>query len=113
MFTQGKIDVHHHVYPPVYTEALRRNGVDPSGWYIPPWTVALDDDICAREGISTAILSCTAPGPGIEQDTQAVANLARACNDYCFNLRASHAVLAEIAHALDNLQADGIILLTS
>lgn len=131
MVTQGKIDVHHRVYPPVYTEALQRNGGDPSGWYIPPWTVTLDNDICAREGISTAILSCTAPGPGIEQDTRAAATLARACNDYCFNLRASQpnrfgffacvpdldkdpsAVLAEIAYALDNLRADGIILLTS
>ena len=131
MATQGKIDVHHHVYPPVYTEALQRNGGDPSGWYIPPWTVALDDDICARQGIATAILSCTAPGPGIEQDTQAAANLARACNDYCANLRASQpnrfgffacvpdldkdpsSVIAEIAYALDALKADGIILLTS
>lgn len=131
MAIQGKIDVHHHVYPPVFTEALQRNGGDPSGWYIPPWTVALDDDICAKEGIATAILSCTAPGPGIEQDTQAAANLARACNDFCATLRASQpkrfgffacvpdlskdssSVLAEIAYALDDLKADGIILLTS
>lgn len=131
MVTQGKIDVHHHVYPPIFTEALQRNGGDPSGWYIPPWTVALDDAICEKEGITTAILSCTAPGPGIEQDTQAAAELARACNDFCANLRASQAnrfgffacvpdlskdpssVLAEIAYALDTLEADGIILLTS
>jgi predicted TIM-barrel fold metal-dependent hydrolase len=131
MVVRGKIDVHHHVYPPVFTEALQRNGGDPSGWYIPPWTVALDDDVCAKHGIETAILSCTAPGPGIEQDTRAAANLARACNDYCANLRNSHpkrfgffacvpdldkdpsAVLAEITYALDVLQADSIILLTS
>jgi hypothetical protein len=57
MVTQGKIDVHHHVYPPVFAEALQRNGGDPSGWYIPSWTVALDDDICAKHGIKAAILS--------------------------------------------------------
>ena len=61
MSTPGKIDVHHHVYPRVFTEALQNNGGDPSGWYIPPWTEALDDDMCAKHGISTAILSCTAP----------------------------------------------------
>ena len=132
MVTPGKIDVHHHVYPPVFTEALQRNGGDPSGWYIPPWTVALDDDICTKHGITTAILSCTAPGPGIESDPLAAATLARACNDFIFNLRASapknrfgffasvpdlsadpSAVLSEISYALDTLQADGIILLTS
>lgn len=131
MVTPGKIDVHHHVYPPVFTEALQRNGGDPSGWYIPPWTEALDDDICAKEGIQTTILSCTAPGPGIESDTNAAAKLARECNTFCATLRNSRpkrfgffacvpdldkdpvSVLAEIAYALDDLEADGIILLTS
>lgn len=127
----GKIDVHHHVYPPVYTEALNRNGGDPSGWYIPPWTTTLDDEICTKTGISTAILSCTAPGPSIEPNPQKAALLARACNDFNANLRATQphrygffasvpdlsldpsSALKEIAHALDTLRADGIILLTS
>lgn len=127
----GKIDVHHHVYPPVFTEALQRNGGDPSGWYIPPWTIDLDHDICAKTGISSAILSCTAPGPSIEKDPKVAAKLARACNDFSAAVRNTEpkaygffasvpypdqdpdAVLGEIAYALDNLQADGIILLTS
>lgn len=131
MNTSGKIDVHHHVYPPVFTEALERNGGDPSGWYIPPWTVALDDDVCTAEGIETAILSCTAPGPGIEKNVQAAAKLARDCNDFCAALRDSQpkrfgffacvpdlendpiSVINEAAYALDKLRADGIILLTS
>jgi predicted TIM-barrel fold metal-dependent hydrolase len=131
MSTLGKIDVHHHVYPPVFVQAIERNGGDPSGWYIPPWTVALDDDICAKEGIQTAILSCTAPGPGIENNTQAAARLARECNDFCATLRDSnpgrfgffacvsdldkdpYAVLEEIKYSLDEVKADGIILLTS
>ena len=131
MAYQGKIDVHHHVYPPVYTEALNRNGGDPSGWFIPPWTTALDDEISAETGISTAILSCTAPGPSIVKDPQTAAKLARACNDFCATLRSAQpnrygffasvpdlaldpsGVLAEIEYALDTLHADGIILLTS
>jgi predicted TIM-barrel fold metal-dependent hydrolase len=131
MVTPGKIDVHHHVYPPMFTEALERNGGDPSGWYVPPWTVSLDDAMCAKEGITTAILSPTAPGPGIEKDTNKAAKLARECNDFCANLRDSQpkrfgffacvpdlekdpsSVLQEIAYALDELKADGVILLTS
>ena len=31
----GEIHFHRQVYPPVYTEALNRNGGGPSGWYIP------------------------------------------------------------------------------
>jgi predicted TIM-barrel fold metal-dependent hydrolase len=132
MTISGKIDVHHHVYPPVYTAALNRHGGDPSGWYIPPWTTALDDEICAKTGVSTAILSCTAPGPSIEPDPQKAANLARACNTFCSALRTTQptrygffasvpdlalsppsAILAEIDHALTTLHADGIILFTS
>jgi predicted TIM-barrel fold metal-dependent hydrolase len=131
MSSPGKIDVHHHVYPPVYTEALHRNGGDPSGWYIPPWTTTLDDEMRTKTEISTAILSCTAPGPSIEPDPQNAAKLARACNDFCANLRENQpdrygffasvpdlaldptSVLSEIEYALDTLHADGIILLTS
>lgn len=132
MSTPGKIDVHHHVYPPVYTEALNRNGGDPSGWFIPSWTPSLDDEMCTATGISTAILSCTAPGPSIEKDPQGSATLARACNDFLSNFRTTQptrygffasvpdlvtaptaTVLTEIEHALTTLHADGIILFTS
>ena len=131
MDSPGKIDVHHHVYTPFYTEALHRNGGDPSGWYIPPWTTALDDEICTATRTSTAILSCTAPGPSIEPDPEASANLARSCNEFCAALRDAQptrygffasvpdlacspsAVLTEIEHALTTLRADGIILFTS
>jgi predicted TIM-barrel fold metal-dependent hydrolase len=131
MSVPGKIDVHHHVYPPVFVQAIERNGGDPSGWYVPPWTVSLDNEICTKEGIQTAILSCTAPGPSIESNKQAAAKLARECNNFCATLRDSHperfgffacvpdldkdpsSVLKEIEYALDELKADGIILLTS
>lgn len=131
MRSTGKIDVHHHVYPPVFTEALQRNGGDPSGWYVPPWTIALDHKICEKTGISSAILSCTAPGPGIERDPKAAARLARECNQFCANIRDAEpkrygffasvpdleqdpdTVLGEIAYALDELKVDGVILLTA
>jgi hypothetical protein len=73
----------------------------------------------------------TAPGPGIEQDTQVAAKLARACKEFCAALRDSRpkrfgffacvpdlskdpsSVLTGMNYALDVLQADGVILLTS
>ncbi|OCL03873.1 hypothetical protein AOQ84DRAFT_433713 [Glonium stellatum] len=78
----SKIDVHHHVYPPEFTEALNQAGGDPSGWYIPPWTLSADHDIKTLTGTKTAILSVTAPGPSI------------------------------LAYALDTLHADGVIVYT-
>nr|POE48874.1 6-methylsalicylic acid decarboxylase [Quercus suber] len=130
MFAQGEIDVHHHVYPPAMTTALERNGGDPSGWYVPPWTVELDDSLCQKHGISTSILSVTAPGPGIEKDPTVAAELARECNEFCANLRDQQPkrfgffacvpdllhiddALNEIRHALDVMKADGVVLMTS
>ncbi|OQN95393.1 hypothetical protein B0A48_18572 [Cryoendolithus antarcticus] len=126
---QGKIDVHHHVYPPAYTAAIKAHGGDPSGWYIPSWTVEADHAICREIGISTAILSCTAPGPGIEPDVEKAQQLARTCNEFSAGLRDADptaygffasvpslldtkAVLEEIDYALDVLNADGVVLMT-
>ena len=158
---QGKIDVHHHVYPPVYTvclpfcngvnglrnslprffddvaevltkhvqEALERHGGDPSGWYIPPWTLELDQELCNEMGVGTAVLSCTAPGPDIEKDVAEAQKLARACNEFSARVRDSHpqqygffasvpnllnteVAIEEMKYALDDLQADGVVLMT-
>ena len=126
---QGKIDVHHHIYPPVYTEAINRAGGDPSGWYVPPWTIELDHDICQQAGVGTAFLSCTAPGPDIEKDPREGQKLARACNEFTAKVRDSEpkayglfasvpsllnteAAIEEMRYALDQLHADGITLMT-
>lgn len=127
--TKDKIDVHHHVYPPVYTEALQRAGGDPSGWFVPKWTLEADHDLCERVGIATSILSCTAPGPDIETDAKAAQKLARACNEFNAGIRDTHpqqygffasipnllnteAAIEEMKYALDTLHADGINLMT-
>ncbi|KAF2181435.1 amidohydrolase family protein [Zopfia rhizophila CBS 207.26] len=111
------------------TEALQRAGGDPSGWYIPPWTVEFDKAINSDIGVKTAILSVTAPGPCIEKDPSKAATLARECNEYCASLVRNdpagygffaslpspfdtNACLSEISHALDNLGADGVTLFT-
>lgn len=127
--TQGKIDVHHHVYPPVFTEAIKRNGGDPSGWFVPPWTIEADHELCEQMGVESAILSCTAPGPDIEPDSKEAQKLARACNEFNARIRDDEpqkygffasvpslldtkAAIEEMTYALDTLKADGVVLMT-
>jgi 6-methylsalicylate decarboxylase len=125
----SRIDVHHHVYAPLYTEVLNANGGDPSGWYIPKWTLELDRALCSKVGIQTAILSATAPGPSILSDPTEAAALARKLNEFNAQVRDqdpthygffasvpslidTELCLAEIRHAFDTLHADGVVLMT-
>jgi predicted TIM-barrel fold metal-dependent hydrolase len=108
---------------------LTEAGGDPSGWYIPPWTIEADKEFSKSVGNGTVILSVTAPGPTIEKDPIRAAKLARDVNEYCAKLRdddpSGYGFFAsvpnpadtsrcteEIRYALDELNADGVILLT-
>jgi len=141
----SKIDVHHHVYSPAFAEglsllcilillltmlsALKQEGGDPSGWYVPEWTIESDRELCKSIGVKTAILSHTAPGPVVKSDPKEAAALARQLNEFSAGVRDSDPehygffasvpslldttlCLAEIRYALDELKADGIILMT-
>jgi predicted TIM-barrel fold metal-dependent hydrolase len=147
--SDAKIDVHHHVYPPVYTQgkfisvtnnsrvntdanhitALKDAGGDPSGWFVPSWTLSADQKLNVAVGIKTAILSVTAPGPDVVENSEAAAALARECNEYVAKVRDqqpdaygffavlpslfdTEACLNEIAYVLDKLQADGVVIYT-
>ncbi|KAJ5352940.1 amidohydrolase family protein [Penicillium brevicompactum] len=124
-----KIDVHHHFYPLTMRAALDEAGGDPSGWYIPPWTLELDQQINEIMDVHTTILSVTAPGPVIAKDPTAAAQLARECNISAAGIRDAsptrygffasvpslfdtELVLEEIRYALDVLRADGVTLFT-
>lgn len=126
---KSKVDVHHHVYPPIYTAALQNAGGDPSGWFVPKWTLEADYEICERMGISTAILSATAPGPDIEKDPKKAQSLARQINEFNAGIYRTHpqdygffasvpsilnteAAIEEMKYALDVLKADGVVLFT-
>ena len=78
----------------------------------------------------TAILSVTAPGPSIERTPAAQRTLARACNEYSHTLKQrdpraygyfaclpdlhdTEGALAELAWALDEGAADGVVLYTA
>ena len=124
-----RIDVHHHVIPPTFRDAMARRGiVEVAGTPLPNWSPQASLDVMDANGIGTAILSLSAPGVHFGDRADAE-SLARDCNDYSARLASDHpgrfgsfAVLpmpfadeacAEAAYALDVLKADGVVLLGS
>ena len=125
-----RIDVHHHILPPDYVATVGDDRIGPLilAGRTPEWTPAMSVEAMDRNGIATAITSISAPGLWFGDNEESV-RLARICNDYAASIRLDHpgrfgvfaclplpdveASLAEIAHALDTLKADGIGLLTS
>ncbi len=125
-----RIDVHHHILPPDYVAAVGDDRIGPLilAGRTPEWTPAMSVEAMDRNGIATAVTSISAPGLWFG-DSGETAGLATMCNEYAASIRRDHpgrfgvfaslplpdvdASLAEIAYALDTLQADGIGLLTS
>ena len=120
-----RIDVHHHIVPPVHAEALTRHkSTSPT-----KWTVAMSLDDMDKAGIDTAVVSILNPGVWFGQKDEEARRLARACNEYAANLERDHkgrfrsfaviplpdteGSLREIEYALDVLKAEGIALWTS
>src|SRR5262245_11836814 len=130
MTTQAhRIDVHHHILPQEYVQAVQRAGVPDAGGvafslWTPQSTLALMD----RQGIATAITSIAAPGVHFGDDRAARA-LARRCNEISARLVADHpqrfgafavlpmpdvdGSLVELEYALDTLGLDGVVMLAS
>ncbi|MEW2502671.1 MULTISPECIES: amidohydrolase family protein [unclassified Amycolatopsis] len=124
----ARIDVHQHVVPPLWAEALAERGLDSGGWAIPGWSAGDAVAMMDRQGIATGILSVTAPGTHFGDDAEA-RTLSRAVNEYCAELvkdrpdRFGHfagvplpdvdGAVAEAVHALDTLRADGVILMSN
>jgi len=121
----GRIDLHAHVIPPVYVDALRApDGTPPP---LPPATLDGLEAMMARYAIDAAVIS---PGPpGVFFGDQGHANeLARALNEELAGIaRAAPArfaalatlplpdpaaAVAELGHALDALGMDGVWLLS-
>jgi 6-methylsalicylate decarboxylase len=121
-----RIDVHHHISPPAWVEALKKAGLAS-----PPvvnWTVQKSLDDMDKAGVATAITSPTLPGVGFLPPEEAAA-VARASNEFAAKLAGDYKgrfgrfaqmpmpyvdeTLKEIAYALDVLKADGISMMTS
>lgn len=124
-----RIDLHHHVVPPAFSQAMERHGLSKvAGAPLPAWTPQGSIGVMDLYGIETTITSLSAPGVYFG-DLGEACDLARACNEYSARLVQDHpgrfgffAVLpmpfteqacAEAIYALDVLKADGVVLLGS
>lgn len=127
---QGRIDVHHHVIPPAFVEIMHSKGIHKvAGAPLPNWNAEKSIAVMDANGIQTAITSLSAPGVHFGDGVAQAVELARRCNEFSAEIGArnpgrfgSFAVLPmpfteeaciEAIHALDVLQADGVVLLGS
>jgi predicted TIM-barrel fold metal-dependent hydrolase len=126
--TAGMIDVHFHLIPQFYRDAVYAAGTGPAIGRYPDWTPQLALELMDRHGIALAMLSLGQPGVGFLPDDKAAA-FARRCNDYaaeliaqhptrfgCFGLLPMHdidAALAEARYCLEILRFEGISLFAS
>lgn len=121
-----RIDVHHHITPPTWLEAVKKAGLDnpPMASWSPEKSLADMD----KGGVATAMTSPTTPQLGFLPAAEA-ARIARESNEYARRVAGDHPgrfgvfamlpmpyideSLVEIAYALDILHADGIGMMTS
>ncbi|WP_031465127.1 amidohydrolase family protein [Sciscionella sediminilitoris] len=124
----GRIDVHQHLIPPAYRELLDRNGKTAGGWPMPDWDAAGAIAMMDGRSIATGILSISSPGVYFGENA-AARDTARMVNEYTgelvkdrpdrFGMFASlplpdvDGALAELGYALDELGADGVVLLSN
>ncbi|HEV2522053.1 MAG TPA: amidohydrolase family protein [Candidatus Acidoferrales bacterium] len=126
----GRIDVHHHMFPPFYVKAMEAE-LRANGFTLRSWNPATSIDMMDKHGIATAMVS---PVQRLVMDSMSDRSekgrsLARQNNEYGAQLvkdypgRFGHFAalplpdadgsLKETVYALDTLKADGIALWTS
>lgn len=125
----NKIDVQHHIFPPEYVKKLKEIGITESyGQAIPNWTPEKSLTFMKKMGIATAIGSVSTPGVYFKND-EFSKNLARLCNEYFAELKKKYpgkfggfaslplpdvqGALEELRYALDELELDGVVLLSN
>lgn len=81
-----RIDVHHHLVPPVFRAAFARRGLEKvAGAPLPDWSPERSHHVMDANGIGAALLSLSAPGVHFGDDEEASV-LARACNEMAAGL---------------------------
>ena len=123
-----RIDVHHHISPPTWLDAVKTAKRDN-----PPlanWSVQKSLDDMDKAGVATAMCSPTSPQVTfLGDDKDAAARIARESNEYTKKMMSDHPnrfglfamlplphideSLKEIAYAFDTLNADGIGMMTN
>jgi len=123
-----RIDVHYHIIPKPYVEALAREGITGSAWVsFPKWTPEKAIRHLNRFGIETAVTSLSTPGVWFG-DKGLARKLSRLCNDFQAQMKSDHpgrfgafaflplpdmdGALDELEHAMDRLGHDGVVLLS-
>jgi predicted TIM-barrel fold metal-dependent hydrolase len=124
-----RIDIHQHVLPVDYISSMNSLGITKSaGVVFPNWDLDASLRFMDRQGIAIAILSIAAPGIYFG-DADFARKLARRCNEFgskvmnenpqrfgCFAtlpLPDLNASLIELEYALDELNLDGVGLLSN
>ncbi|MFB7337015.1 amidohydrolase family protein [Streptomyces adustus] len=125
-----RIDVHQHLVPAFYRDALTAAGIgEAGGRQLPSWSAESALELIELLGTRSAILSVSTPGVGFLTDPGEAAALARRLNDHCAELTTQHApafgyfatvalpdtaaAAREAARALDQAGADGVTLLAN
>ncbi|KIW71241.1 hypothetical protein, variant 1 [Phialophora macrospora] len=132
MSPYGKIDCHSHYLPAEYRKALAENGhANPDGMpAIPEWSEESHLEMMKSVNVTKSILSISSPGVHLKAgDHQLARKLARHVNEVGADLKKRRpdqfgffaslplsdveGCLQEIPYALDQLNADGFVVLTN
>ena len=124
-----RIDTHHHAVPTDYRNLLHKKGIDAGGRAIPEWSPEGSLQTMSALGVGTAILSVSTPGTTFLPNPADAAALARDLNDCLATVVAAQPdrfgffatipmphveeSVAEVVRALDELHADGVVLLAN
>jgi 6-methylsalicylate decarboxylase len=125
-----RIDTHHHVIPPDYRKALQHAGLLAAGGRaLPDWSPETALQAMADLDVGTAILSVSIPGTAFLPNKADATALARDLNDYTADIAAAQPdrfgffataplphideSVTEVVRALDELNADGVVLLAN
>ena len=123
------IDVHHHILPQFYRDALNEAGVPKQfGITLPEWTLDSSKNMLEKYNIKSAMTSISTPGVCFG-DMRLAKDLARKCNEYATELSQKYPkiyggfatlplplineTIYEIKYALDTLKMDGVTLLSN
>lgn len=126
---EGGIDVHHHVLPPEYLEALAALGITRSiGVPFPTWSREEDLELMDKLGVQITVVSFSTPAANVP-GTENARSVARLCNDLIATMVKARpdrygafatvpplidveGVMRELEYALDTLRLDGVELMS-